>query len=151
MNVNLPMELLRCFITVSDLGGYTRAGNVLNRSQPAISLQMRRLEELVGAKLIVHDGRKLKLTEAGVKLSAFARQILHLNDDAVSRFRPSDISGTIKIGLPTDYAVSYLQNTVTNFASDHFDTEVEICCDLSCNLLDRLRSDQINVAVALIG
>lgn len=151
MAVNLPTELLRSLITVSDLGGYTKAGEALNRSQPAISLQMRRLEDIVGAKLIAHNGKQLYLTEAGERLSVYARQMLHLNDDAVSHFRPTGVSGMIKVGLPTDYAVSYLQHTVTEFAREHAEMSLEICCDLSTNLLDSLHADQINVVVALVA
>lgn len=149
--VNLPTELLRSFITVSDLGGYTKAGEVLNRSQPAISLQMRRLEELVGAKLIVHNKRQLRFTEAGIALLAYARQILHLNDAALAQFRPTHISGTLKIGLPTDYGVSYLQETVAQFLADHPQTNVEVCCDLSANLLNELHGDHLNLVVALVA
>jgi len=149
--VNLPTELLRSFITVSDLGGYTKAGKVLNRSQPAISLQMRRLENIVGVKLIVHSKKQLRFTEAGIALLAYARQILHLNDAAVAQFRPTDVSGTLRIGLPTDYAVSYLQETLVQFLADHPDSNVEVCCDLSANLLESLHSDQLNLVVALVG
>lgn len=151
MNINLPTELLRSLITVADLGGYTKAGDALNRSQPAISLQMRRLEEMVGAKLIVSNGKGLKFTEAGEKLATYARQILHLNDDAVSEFQPKHVSGGVRIGLPTDFAMSYLQDTVLNFSNSHRDVDLEICCDLSCNLLTQLHSDEINLAIALIA
>lgn len=149
--VNLPTELLRSFVTVSDLGGYTKAGKVLNRSQPAISLQMRRLESLVGTKLIVHSKKQLRFTEAGISLLAYARQILHLNDAALAQFRPSNVSGTLKIGLPTDYAVSYLQETLVRFLADHPKTNVEVCCDLSANLLESLHSDQLSLVVALVA
>ncbi|MEM9676688.1 MAG: LysR substrate-binding domain-containing protein [Pseudomonadota bacterium] len=151
MSTNLPTELLRSLITVSDLGGYTKAAKVLNRSQPAISLQMRRLEEIVGKKLIVHDGKQIKFTEAGLKLSTYARQILHLNDDAIEQFRPSNLSGVIRIGLPTDYAVSYLQDVVLQFIKDHGNTQLEIYCDLSTNLLSSLHSDQSHLIVALFS
>ncbi len=65
MRKDLPMELLRTYVTVFDLGSFTRAAEALGRTQPAISLQMRRLEEIVDAKLITNVGRKLKLTEDG--------------------------------------------------------------------------------------
>ena len=150
MNINLPTELLRSLITVADLGGYTKAGDALNRSQPAISLQMRRLEEMVGTKLIVSDGKGLKFTEAGEKLATYARQILHLNDDIIGQFRPSKLSGPIRIGLPTDYAVSYLQDAVVEFSMEHPDANLEIYCDLSENLLNSLHADQVNLTVALV-
>ena len=61
--INLPTDLLRAFVSVIDLGGYTRAADALGRTQPAISLQMKRLEELLDAKLLAHEGSELKLTE----------------------------------------------------------------------------------------
>ncbi len=148
--INLSTDLLRTFVTVSDLGSYTRAGEALNRTQPAISLQMRRLEELVGAKLIAHDGRILSLTEAGQVLSAYARQILHLNDQAVSQFRRDDVVGALKVGLPTDFAVLNLQETVARFVFDHPDVDLEIRCGLSRELVEALHADEISLAVALI-
>lgn len=151
MSTNLPTELLRTLITVSDLGGYTKAAAALNRSQPAISLQMRRLEEIVGAKLIISNGKGLKFTEAGIKLAAYARQILHLNDDVMAQFKPDDVKGRIVIGLPTDYAVSYLQEAVAVFAADHPELSLELYCDLSENLLKSLHADQANLVVALVG
>jgi len=48
---NLPMDLLRTFVTITDLGGFTQAGEALGRSQPAISLQIKRLEEMIDEKL----------------------------------------------------------------------------------------------------
>ncbi len=148
--INLPTELLRTFITVSDLGGYTRAAEMLNRTQPAISLQMRRLEELLGAKLLNLEGRVLSLTEAGKTFSAYARQILHMNDEAVAHFRRLDNVSTVKIGLPTDFALSYLQKSVAEFISQNSESEIEIVCDLSRNLINKLHSDELNLIVALI-
>ncbi len=151
MAINLPTELLRTFITVSDLGGYTRAAEMLNRTQPAISLQMRRLEELVGAKLLNLDGRILSLTEAGQTLSAYARQILHMNDEAVAHFLRPDSVGALKIGLPTDFALSFLQKAVAEFITKNSQAEIEIVCDLSRNLINKLHSDELNLVVALIS
>lgn len=148
---NLPTNLLRTFITVTDLGGYTRASAALSRTQPAISLQMRRLEELVDAKLVVLEGRVLKLTEAGQELSTYARQILHLNDQAVSHFRRGDMVGALKIGLPTDFAVSALQQTVARFIMEHSDVDLVIQCGLSRELVDALHSDDIHLTIALIA
>ena len=149
--VNLPTDLLRTFVTVTDLRGYTRAAKVLNRTQPAISLQMQRLENLVGKKLIRTDGRRPQLTEAGEALAAFARQILHLNDKAIAHFHRADLTGILKIGLPTDFAVSFLQETVARFILDYPDVDIEINCDLSRNLMQGLHGDEINLVVALIS
>jgi DNA-binding transcriptional LysR family regulator len=148
---NLPTDLLRTFITVTDLGGYTKAGEVLNRTQPAISLQMKRLEELLGEKLLVHDGRTINLTSSGKVLAGFARQILRLNDEAVARFRGTRVDGPLRIGLPTDYALFFLQSEVTRFAHDNDAVNLEIHCDVSRKLLEDVHSDRLDIAVALIG
>ena len=111
--INLPTDLLRAFVSVIDLGGYTRAADALGRTQPAISLQMKRLEELAGARLITHEGRELKLTEDGEALAVHARQILRLNDEAVARLKGRQAKGQLRIGLPTDFAVAFLQAALT--------------------------------------
>ena len=151
ISTNLPTDLLRTFITVTDLGGYTRAADALNRTQPAISLQMKRLEELLGEKLLLHNGRTLSLTSEGKVMAGFARQILRLNDDAVARFRGTQANGPLRIGLPTDYALSFLQGAVTQFAHDNAAVDLEIHCAISRNLLDDIAGDRLDIAVALIN
>ncbi len=148
-NPNLPTELLRTFVTVIDLGGFTKAGTVLGRTQPAISLQMRRLEQLVDAKLIHQVGRSLQLTEQGEMLAVYARQILCLNDEAVARFRSRNAAGTLRVGLPTDYAVAFLQRMMTEYAAGHPEVRLEIRCELSRELLDDLRKDELDIVIAM--
>lgn len=109
--VDLPVNLLRAFITVSDLGGYTKAAKVLHRTQSAISLQMKRLEELLGEKLLVHEGGTVNLTSYGKVLAGFARQILQLNDEAVARYRKTNVRGPLRIGLPINSIMLSLSST----------------------------------------
>lgn len=149
-SVDLPVNLLRAFITVSDLGGYTKAAKVLHRTQPAISLQMKRLEELVGEKLLVPGEGTVNLTSHGKVLAGFARQILRLNDDAVARFRKPDVQGPLRVGLPTDYALAHLQSAVTEFGQNHAAVALSITCDISRNVLSDLHADRLDVVVALI-
>lgn len=146
---NLPTDLLRTFITVIDLGGFTRAGEVLGRTQPAISLQIKRLEDLVGAKLIETVGKVPKLTKNGEMLSVYARQILSLNDEAVLNFRGRALSSVLRVGLPTDYAVAFLQRILTEFLQVHSDIQFEIQCELSHILLDSLRQDDLDIVIAM--
>lgn len=149
IRTNLPTDLLRTFITVADLSGYTKAAVALGRTQPAISLQMRRLEDLVGAKLLSQDRRKLTLTDDGLRLAIYARQILCLNDEAISTFGKTEYTGVIRVGLPTDYAVSFLQSVLTEYASRHPDITLEIHCELSAALLERLAADDFDVVIAM--
>lgn len=149
--VNLPVDLLRTLTTVVDLGGFTRAGDALGRTQPAISLQIRRLEELVGVKLIAMSGKTPKLTPEGEILSLYARQILSLNDEAVGNFRRKRDSRVVRVGLPTDYSTAFLQGILTDFARQNPATLLEIRCELSTRLLDDLRAGELDVVVAMTG
>lgn len=150
-SINLPTDLLRAFVSVIDLGGYTRAADALGRTQPAISLQMKRLEELLDAKLLVHEGRELKLTEEGEALALYARQLLRLNDEAVAQLKGRSARGQLRIGLPTDFSVAFLQEAIVGFAGEQARVTMSITCDLSRKLLDLLHADELDIAIALLS
>ncbi|WP_095088300.1 LysR substrate-binding domain-containing protein [Mesorhizobium sophorae] len=149
--INFQTDLLRTFVSVIDLGAYTKAGDALGRTQPAISLQIRRLEELVGAPLIKQVGRTLLLTSEGEMLLSYAREMLRLNDEAASYFNRSEIAGVLRIGLPNDYAVAFLQGVITEYTNEHPDISLEIHCGWSADILDRLRADELDLAVAMVN
>ncbi len=149
--VNFQTDLLRTFVSVIDLGAYTKAGDVLGRTQPAISLQMRRLEELVGAPVIRQVGRTLMLTSEGEMLLSYAREILRLNDEAASYFNRAKISGVLRVGLPNDYAVAFLQGVITEYTRQHSEISLEIYCGWSAEILDRLRADELDLAIAMVN
>jgi DNA-binding transcriptional LysR family regulator len=147
--LNLPMDLLRSFVTVIEVESYTQAAHLLGRTQPAISLQIRRLEDLVGHRLIEQKGRQIALTERGETLAQQARQILRLNDLATSQFSGSKEGTDLRIGLPLDYAVNMLQQTITNLVRKNPDVQIEIQCALSQALIESLHKDEIDIAVAI--
>jgi DNA-binding transcriptional LysR family regulator len=130
---NLPMDLLRTFVTINDLGGFTQAGEVLGRSQPAVSLQVKRLEELLAVQLFNrHQG--LRLTEEGQMLYGYARKILDLNDTAVSQLMTPAVSGSVRLGIPNDFEVSFLPMTLSKFSRAYPNVMLDVSSDLSVNL-----------------
>ena len=147
--INLPTNLLRTFVTVVEVEGFTKAANILGRTQPAISLQVQRLEQLVGHKLILRVGKDVSLTEQGESLAVYARQILQLNDIAIAHFESRNKGETLRVGLPLDYAVNLLQAKLTELIKNNPDFRIEIRCDLSRNLIELLRKNEIDIAVAL--
>ncbi|APG87361.1 transcriptional regulator, LysR family (plasmid) [Sinorhizobium americanum CCGM7] len=149
--INFQTDLLRTFVSVIDLGAYTKAGEVLGRTQPAISLQMRRLEDLVGAPIVRQVGRTLMLTSEGEMLLSYAREILRLNDEAASYFNRAKIAGVLRVGLPNDYAVAFLQGVITEYTRQHSEISPEIYCGWSADILDRLRADELDLAVAMVN
>ncbi|MBY6141810.1 LysR family transcriptional regulator [Leisingera daeponensis] len=146
---NLQTDLLRTFVTAVDLGNYTETGQALGRTQPAISLQIRRLEELSGCKLIVHQGKELTLTEDGHALIGFAREILRLNDSAVARLSRSSIQGVLRVGLPIDYAIGFFQSIISEFVAENPAVNLGIRCNWSRDLLSKLHADELDMTIAI--
>lgn len=144
--MNIPTSLLRSFVTVVELGGFTQAAEWLGRSQPAISLQLKRLEDMLQQTLLIRSGKKLELSPSGVLLFKYAKQILTINDEAVSRFSKSSVSGQIHFGIPSEFATTLLPKIVGRFAQAYPNVTLEVTCALSKDLLStsgRLRYDLI--------
>lgn len=149
--INFSTDLLRTFVSIVDLGSFTKAGNALGRTQPAISLQMKRLEDLVGRPLLRQEGRSFQLTPDGEMLLGYARDILRLNDHAAAFFNNARRTGTLRVGLPSDYAVGFLQGVITDYARRHPEVALEIHCSLSTVLLERMRGDNLDLVIAMVN
>jgi len=146
---NLPMELLRCFVTVIEQKGFSRAGEVLSLSQPAVSLRIKRLEDLVERTLLVRGNRELKPTPAGEQLLDYARRIVRLNDQAISALLTPSLTGTVRLGIPNEFAVSYLPRILGDFSRRYPNLTLEVTCDLSTHLLTRLQHRDLDLCVAI--
>ncbi len=145
---NLPMDLLRTFVTIQELGGFTQAGELLGRSQPAISLQIKRLEELVNVPLFNRTSG-LRLTEEGQLLYEYARKILELNDTAVSRLVTSTVSGSVRLGIPNDFEVSFLPLTLSRFSHAHPGVTLDVTSELSVNLRRDYRRGEYDLVMSM--
>lgn len=131
---SLSLESLRSFITVTDLQSYTQAGERLGRSQPAISLQIKRLEERIDHAVFERQGNKLKLTPAGQDLYQGARQLLAMHDQLLARFAKAPISGQVRLGIPSEFATALLPRILGQFASSYPQITLEVTSALSREL-----------------
>ena len=147
--LNLPTELLRTFIKAVDLGSFTRAGDAVGRTQSAVSLQMRRLEEMLDAPLFERGTHRVKLTEEGTTLAGYARRLLALNDEAVASLRRPRVAGCVRLGAPHEYMASLLPTILGKFAQSHPGVTLEVTCDLSKNLLERQAKGEFDLVIAL--
>ncbi|MDA9570076.1 LysR family transcriptional regulator [Porticoccaceae bacterium] len=146
---NLPMNLLRAFVTIVEFNSFTKAGDLLGRSQPAISLQMNRLEDMLGETLLMRDGKNLSLTIAGETIFEYAKQILSLNDLAVSECTKSTVMGKVRLGIPSEFATILLPKIVGRFAKAYPNITLEVNCELSKTLLSRSGKAAHDVILAL--
>lgn len=150
LRTNLDTDVLRTLVTARQLGGFNRAAQQVGRSQSAVSQQIRKLEEQVGQPLFRREGRSLALTEAGDVILSYARRILDLNDEAVAAVRGTAVGGTIRVGLPTDFAESWLPMALARFKRAHPGVRVEANTDRRAILIDRLDKGQLDL-VLLFG
>src|SRR5258708_18176819 len=151
LRTNLDTDILRTLVTARQLGGFSRAAQEVGRSQSAVSQQIGKLEEQVGQPLFRKEGRHLALTEAGDVILSYARRILDLNDEAVAAVRGSGLGGTIRFGLPTDFAESWLPKALGRFKRAHPGVRVEANTDRRAILIDRLDKGQLDLVLLFGG
>lgn len=148
MNQDLDISLLRTFVAIVDTGGLTSAGRKVGRTQPAITHQIRRLEEAVGKPLFGGDKRRdMSLTHDGEVLLEFARSILRLNDEARGRFSVPDIAGRVTLGTPDLYASYLLPEVLDNFSRAYPQVEIQLRCTRSIHLHAALERDELDIAL----
>lgn len=144
---NVPTDLLRAFVTVIDLKGHTRAGEQLGRAQPTISLQIKRLQELIGTSLFEREGGSARLTEAGEICAAYARRILAQHDEMLHRLSTKGGGDRLRIGLPNDYADRFLPAFLQH--EEARSIRFEVNSDISVNLLRDHREGLLDVVLAM--
>jgi DNA-binding transcriptional LysR family regulator len=144
----LEINLLRTFVMLIEEQSVTRVARRLNRTQPAISLQLGRLSDAVGHPLFERDLRHLRLTRHGEMLLPYARQMLKMHDDARSRLSSEEIAGRVTLGCPDLYAAFLLPATLASFKKSYPGIEVTVRCALSAQLAEEISTGRIDVALA---
>ena len=141
----LDTEQLKTLIAIADSGSFTRAAREVNRTQAAVSMQMRRLEETVGRSLFTKNGRSNRLTGDGEHLLEYARRIVALNNEAMTVLKEPELAGYVRIGTPDDYAERFLPRIFARFARTHPLVEIGIICDGSTALHERILADELDL------
>ncbi|QFR35208.1 LysR substrate-binding domain-containing protein [Ancylobacter sp. TS-1] len=147
MTVLLDIDQLRTFITIAETGSFTKAADVVHKTQSAVSMQMKRLEERVGKPIFARDGRASRLTDEGDRLLDYARRIVKLNMEAVASLASAELSGRVRLGVPDDYADRYLPEIMARFSATHPNVELTVVCDPSTDLIDRIDTGDLDLAI----
>ncbi|MEX3007091.1 LysR substrate-binding domain-containing protein [Hoeflea sp. TYP-13] len=147
MAAPLDIDQLRTFIAIVDMGSFTRAATEVNKTQSAVSMQMRRLEERVGKSLFEKDGRINRLTSDGERLLAYARRLVRLNNETLAAFDEEALAGTIRLGTPDDYADRYMPDIIARFAKTNPNVELTITCEPSKDLVEKLNRNELDIAL----
>lgn len=151
MSVPLDLDQLQSFCAIADCGSFTEAARRVNKTQSAVSMQIKRLEERLGKVLLTRDGRQVALTEPGERLYARARKMLKLNAEIMDVFSDDDLAGVIRFGVPDDYAVRLLPVILSNFRRTHPKIIVDVRCEPSKQLLQGMQKGQYDLIVFTQG
>lgn len=144
---NLDVDQLKTFLAIADSGSFTRAAEEVGRTQSAVSMQMKRLEEQLGRPLFAKDGRATRFTPDGERLIDYARRIVSISDEAVMSFMAPDLTGTVRFGTPDDYADLFLPEILARFARSHPQVTVAVECVPSQLLVEHCKRGEIDLAV----
>lgn len=146
---NIPIEQLRSFMAIAELGSFTLAGEQLGRTQSAISLQIKKLEMLLGQSVFYRQGHNFELTQAGQILRQYAVQMLQLNDRLLGEFNQQTVAGKVRLGIPSEFAIALLPKIVGSFSRQNPQITLEVTCDLSRNLVEGFKKQQYDLVVSI--
>ncbi|MEK1945727.1 MAG: LysR substrate-binding domain-containing protein, partial [Ensifer adhaerens] len=147
MSAPLDIDQLQTFVAIADTGSFTKAADRVFKTQSAVSMQMRRLEERIGKPLFMKDGRGNRLTVEGDRLLNFARRMIRLNNEAMASFDDNRLEGTLRIGTPDDYADRYMPEIIVRFAKTHPNVELYIICEPSVDLAEKMAKGDLDIAL----
>ncbi len=133
---NLDMTTLRSFVAVAEHGGVTRAAAALNLTQSAVSMQLKRLEDLLALELLDRSNRKIGLTASGEQLLSYAKRLVDLNDEAVGRLTDQVFEGEITFGVPHDVIYPVIPNVLKKFNAAYPRMRVQLTSSYSSGLLE---------------
>lgn len=145
----IPIDLLKTFLVLRENHSFSKTADVVGRSQSAVSLQMKRLQEIAGSPLFTSSGKSMFLTQQGEVLYEYARQIIRLNDECVNRLDGDVLMGTIRIGIPSDFAITFLPRILGRFTEANPNIALDVKCDLSADLTRSIDERGYDIVVAL--
>ncbi len=149
MRVNLDIQSLRSFLKVAELGSFTRAAQALSLTQPAISQQIRRLEDLLGVALFARDNRQVLLTLEGERLTGYAQQLVCINDNVGDLFDVSRTQESVTLGIPEYFSKQILQRVIPVMALELPSVRIVVKVARSMLLKEAFNEGQIDIGLMI--
>ena len=144
---NLDIDQLRTFLAVVETLSFTRAGEQVHKTQSAVSMQMKRLEEIVGKQLFVRVGRGIAISHDGSRFVKYAREIVEKSHEALAAFDDTALRGNVYLGTADDYAERFLPTILAGFSESNPFVEVSVVCENTYGLRQRIKSGELDVAI----
>ncbi len=147
MHRDIDVALLRAFTSVVDTGSVTAAARLLNRTQAAVSLQIKRLEDMLGQALFQREHRRLTLSPAGERLLANAQRLVALNDAVFGQMTTREFEGEVRFGVPTDVVRTYIPPILRRFNTAFPRVRVTLQLGNSSRLLDAYERGELDLTL----
>src|SRR5262249_1583686 len=147
MTALIDIDQLRTFIAIAETGSFTRAAEVVHKTQSAVSMQMKRLEERLGRPMFARGGRSSKLSADGGRPLDYARRIVKLNVEALAAFSDAELTGRVRLGVPDDYADRYLPEIMARFSRAYPSVELTVTCEPTVELVHRIDTNDLDLAI----
>jgi DNA-binding transcriptional LysR family regulator len=142
------MDALRTMVVGTELGSFALAAAKLGRSQSAVSMQLKKLEQQAGQPLLRRNGRTLAPTEAGEALLAYARRIIALNDEAAASLGATVTPASVRMGLPQDFVDDVLPDVIKRFSKQRPNVQLDVRAGRNYDLDEDVRIGKLDVAIA---
>jgi len=143
----LELDLLKTLVAIAETGNFSSAAEVVFRTPSAISMQVKKIEELVDRPVFVRDSRSVSLTPDGFLLLEHARRVLALNNEMVARFVTPDVSGVVRMGAPDDAAERLLPGMLRRFAQSHPCVTVDVIVEESVVLIEHIKNGRLDLSL----
>jgi DNA-binding transcriptional LysR family regulator len=143
----LDLDVLRTFVAIAESGSFAAAAATVFRTPSAVSMQIKKLEDIIGRAVFIRDSRSVKLTRDGEILLEHGRRLLALNRELVSKFVAPEIAGEVRLGAPDDAAERFLPRMLRLFAESHPGVTVNVVVANSNPLISMVRNKQIDLAL----
>lgn len=147
MNENLDIELLQTLLAIADTGSFAGAAQAVHRTQSAVSMQMKRLEDVVGQPLFEKQGRRAILTMQGQNLLLYARRMLSLQEEAIAAFRSPEVRGEVRLGVCDDYVMSYMPPILASYAQAYPQVHIVLDSQTSARLIKATAQGELDFAL----
>ncbi|HEX4409416.1 MAG TPA: LysR family transcriptional regulator [Xanthobacteraceae bacterium] len=144
---NIPIALYRSFVAIADHGSFTKAAEELHQTQSAISVQMKRLQGLVGDDLFVKQGAGVGLSELGLAVAGYARRILILNDQVMALAGRASSTETLYVGIQSLFAGQMLSDVLAKCTIG--EKRCQIICNSAPYLAEKLQAGYVDLALMI--
>lgn len=144
---DFQIDWLRALVAVVDAGSLSSAAPLVYRSQSAVSMQIKKLENALGRAVLLRGPHHMEVTPAGAELLAYARRMLELQAETQAALFGPELAGRVRLGVPDDYASTYLTPVLRSFASRYKGVEIELTCEQSTSLIPRVVRGELDLAL----